>query len=388
MNAGTLAVRNLTRNKLRVSLTILAAAGAITMFLLLRTVVWAWTYATEAAAKDRVATRHKVSFILPLPKHYIDKVRTVPGVKHATWMNWFGGKDPKDDSNFFANFAVDHHSFLDVYTELVLSPDARERWKTDPQAALVGDVLAKKMNLKEGDKLVLKGTIFPGDWEFRVAGIYQVTAKSWDRSSVVFHWEYMNNAIPERRREEIGWMVARIDDPAQSATISKAIDTLFEDQDIQTLSMSEKALNNSFTAMFEAILDALNVVSFVLMLIMALILGNTIAMGVRERTYEYGVMRAIGFLPKQIAALVVGEGLFIGLIGGLIGTLFGSMLIGGATQFVEEGPMAGFFPYFRLQPSAVILGLAFAIALGVVASLIPAYRASRLQVTDALRRVG
>ncbi len=129
-------------------------------------------------------------------------------------------------------------------------------------------------------------------------------------------------------------------------------------------------------------------VSFVILAIMLLILGNTIAMGVRERTYEYGVLRAIGFLPKHIAALIVGEGLFVGLLGGIAGLGFATLIISGLGRWIEEGPVSGMFPYFRLQPTAAVLGILLAAGLGGLASSIPAYRASRLSVTDALRRVG
>jgi putative ABC transport system permease protein len=388
MNLPWLAARNLSRNRTRVLMTVLGVAVAVVIFLLLRTVVWAWTFAAETGAKDRIGTRHKVSFILQLPKHYIEKVRAVPGVTAATWMNWIGAKDPKDENNFFQNLAVDHTTFLDVYSEIVISPEAKARWLADAQGAIIGDVLAKKWRVKEGDRIILRGTIYPGDWEFNVAGIYEVTAKTWDRSSVLFRWDYFNNKLPERRRDEIGWIMARIDDPRKSADISKAIDTMFDERDIQTLSMSEKQLNNQFIAMFDAILFALDIVSLVIMAILLLILGNTIAMGVRERTTEYGVLRAIGFLPKHIAWFIVGEGLFIGLLGGLAGLALGSVLISGMSKFIEEGPMAGFFPYFRLQPLTVATAFGLSAILGVVAAAIPAYRASKLQVTDALRKVG
>jgi putative ABC transport system permease protein len=388
MNLPWLAARNLARNKLRVTLTVIGVGLAVLAFLVIRTILWAWSYGAEVGAKDRIATRHKVSFIMQLPKNYVDKIRQMPGVTHATWMNWFGAKDPKDESNFFATMAVDHHTFLDVYTEVVVPPEIAASWKADPQGALIGDVQAKKMGLKVGDRLTLTGTIYPGDWEFRISGIYTVTAKSWDRSSMVFHWDYLNNSLPERRRDEIGWIASRIDDPSKSGDISKAIDSYFDERDVQTLTMSEKALNNSFIAMFSAVLTALNWVSVVIMLVMMLILGNTIAMGVRERTSEYGVLRAIGFLPKHISGFILGEGAIVGLIGGLAGLALSVLIVGGLQKFVEEGPMSGFFPYFRLQPTSIVVALVLAVVLGLIASFVPAWRASRLSVTNALRRLG
>jgi putative ABC transport system permease protein len=388
MNFPWLAARNLSRNKLRVTLTIAGVAITVVLFLVIRTVLWAWSYGAEVGAKDRIASRHKVSFILQLPKNYIDKIRQIPGVSAATWMNWFGAKEPKADQMTFATFAVDQNTFLDVYSEIVVPPEVAAAWKADPQGALIGDVQAKKMGVKPGDKITLVGTIYPGNWEFHISGIYTVTAKSWDRSSMVFHWDYLNNSLPESRRDEIGWVAARIDDPTRSADISKAIDDYFDERDIQTLTMSEKALNNSFIAMFAALLTALDYISLVILLVMALILGNTIAMGVRERTFEYGVLRAIGFLPKHVSGFILGEGAILGLAGGLAGLGLGYVIIKGIQKFVEEGPMSGWFPYFRLQWTSVVAGIGLAIFLGVLASFIPAWRASRLSVTNALRRVG
>ncbi len=388
MNVGVLATRNLTRNKTRVALTILGVGFAVLTFLLLRTVIWAWSFAAETGAQDRVATRHKVSIIMTLPVHYVEKVRAIPGVAATTWMNWFAGKDPKNETEFFASLAVDHTSFPKVYTDVVIPPDAIERWNSDPQGVIIGDVLAAKKGWKVGDKVTLIGTIFPGDWEFKIAGIYTLTSKSFDRSQFLFRWDYLNNSAPLPLKDQVGWMLSRIQDPRASAEVTKKIDAMFDEYDNQTLSQSERALNQSFLGMFSAVLKALDIVSLVILLIMMLILGNTIAMGVRERTYEYGVLRAIGFLPKHVGLFIVGEGLFVGMLGGLAGLAIGVPLITVVGKWVEEGPLAGFFPYFSLQPSAAIAAISFSVLLGGIASLVPAWRASRLSVTDALRRVG
>jgi putative ABC transport system permease protein len=388
MNLGVLATRNLTRNKTRVALTILGVAAAVLAFLVMRTVVWAWSFAAETGAQDRLATRHRVSFILPLPRHYADKVRAVPGVAAATWMNWFGAKDPNDEKDFFANLAVDHTTFADVYKDVVIPAEQLEAWKAEPQGAIIGDVLAIRKGWKVGDKVTLLGTIYPGNWDFKIVGIYTITSKAFDRSQFLFRWDYLNNKVSERRKDEIGWILSRIEDPKKSADVTQAIDKIFDDHDNQTLSQSERALNQSFLGMFSAVLTALDIVSLVILVIMMLILGNTIAMGVRERTYEYGVMRAIGFLPRHITGFIVGEGLFVGLLGGLLGLALSVLLIGGMGAWIEESPMASFFPFFRLQVTAALAAIAFAVLLGGIASLVPAFRAARLSVTDALRRVG
>ena len=193
--------------------------------------------------------------------------------------------------------------------------------------------------------------------------------------------------MPERRKDQIGWIITRVDDPARTAEVSAAIDKLFDDRDVQTLSMSERAMNVSFLGMISAVLRAVDIVSLVILGIMMLILGNTIAMGVRERTNEYGVMRAIGFLPRHVAIFVLGEAVTIGVLGGGLGLALSYPLVErGLGRWLEEN-MGSFFPYFRVTAGTALTALALAVALGLVAALLPAYRAARLDVVDALRRV-
>jgi len=142
----------------------------------------------------------------------MDTIREVDGVKEATWMNWFGGKDPNNPDAFFANFAVEAKTFLDVYDEVELSPEERTGWLTDRQGAIVGSSLAKQLHLKVGDKFTMQGTIFPGDWTFNVDGIYTSSRKSFDQSSLIFHWDYLNESLSDRRKDQIGWVVSRVKD--------------------------------------------------------------------------------------------------------------------------------------------------------------------------------
>ncbi|HEY6556508.1 MAG TPA: FtsX-like permease family protein [Polyangiaceae bacterium] len=388
MRLSALGVRNVLRNRARTVLTILGVAVAIVAFMALRTVLTSWTEAINHAARDRIATRHKITFVMTLPKRYVDDVRNTPGVVKATYSNWFGGQNPKNENEFFATIAVEPPSFLEVFDEIQVPADQKESWLSNRRGAVVGDVLAKKFGWKVGDRVTLKGTIYPGNWEFDISGIYTATRRSVDRSTFWFHWDYLNDTVDARSKDQIGWIAARIDNPERAADISKRIDTHFDEKDIQTLSMSERALNTSFLGMFTTVLKAMDVVSIVILLIMMLILGNTIAMGVRERTNEYGVLRAIGFLPKHIALFVIGEAITIGALGGAVGILLSYPLVEkGIGRWLEEN-MGGFFPYFRIADGTTIAAALLSLALGGLAAAIPAYRASKLDVIDALRRVG
>lgn len=388
MTVAGIGLRNAWRNKIRAVLTMLGVAVAVVAFLFLRTILSSWTAGVEYAAKDRLATRHKVTFILPLPLRYVEQIKNVPGVKAACWANWFGGKNPNAEDQFFATIAVDSKTFLDVSDETQVSPAEREAWLQDRRGALVGDVLAKQFNWKVGDKVTLEGSIYPGDWEFVIDGIYTATRRSVDRSTFFFHWDYLNESLTAAQKDKVGWVMTRIDDPGQAANIAKRIDDLFADQDTQTVTMSERAMNTSFLGMLSTVLKAMDYVSIVILVIMALILGNTIAMGVRERTHEYGVLRAMGFKPHHLVTFIMGEAMIIGILGAALGIAIAYPFIDqGVGRFLEEN-MGGFFPYFRVatRDAGLAAGLALVLACGVAA--LPAYQASKLNTIDALRRVG
>jgi putative ABC transport system permease protein len=390
MSLASVAVKNVGRNTFRTVLTIVGVGVAMLAFVLLRTVLSAWTMGADFAAQDRVATRHKITFVMSLPKRYADDVRGVPGVTDTTWCNWFGARIKDREDVFFANIATDPESFLRVYDEIDVPADQKQAWLEDRQGALIGSQLARQMNWKVGDKVNLQGTIYPGNWEFKIDGIYTAKRKSIDQSTFWFHWKYMNESpqLGEQMRDRIGWIVSRIKDPGASARIAKSIDAMFDSRDIQTLSMSERAMNTSFLGMISTLLKAVDIVSVVILAIMLLILGNTIAMGVRERTHEYGVLRAIGFLPRHIAGLVVGEAIAVGLAGGALGVGIGYPLINqGVGRFLEDN-FTGFFPYFRVAESDALGAIAVGMIVAAIAAALPAYNASKLNVIDALRRVG
>jgi putative ABC transport system permease protein len=388
MTVVGIGLRNAWRNKVRALLTMLGVAVAVVAFLFLRTILSSWTVGAEAAAKDRLATRHKVTFVLPLPLRYVEAIRNVPGVHAATWANWFGGKNPNAEDRFFATLAVDSKTFLDVSDETTVPADQRATWLQDRRGALIGDSLAKQFHWKVGDKVTLEGSIYPGDWEFNIDGIYTATRRTVDRSTFFFHWDYLNDSVGAERKDRIGWVMTRIDDPAQAGNIAKRIDDMFSTEDVQTLTMSERAMNTSFLGMLSTVLKAMDFVSVVILIIMGLILGNTIAMGVRERTHEYGVLRAIGFMPKHLVAFIMGEAVVIGICGAALGVVLAVPFINqGVGRFLEEN-MSGFFPYFRVAMKDVGAAAALAIGMACAVAAIPAYQASKLNTIDALRRVG
>jgi putative ABC transport system permease protein len=385
MSLFAIAMRNMGRNRFRMLGTVLAVAMALLTFLLLRTVMGAWLSAAEHSVKDRIATRHKISFAMWLPRRYVDEVRGVDGVRAATWLNWFGGRVPGKESQFFANMATDPETLLAVYDEIVLPPEQKQRWLEDQRGAIVGSVIARQFGWKVGDAITLEGSIYPGQWQFNVSGIYTASRRSTDQSTLYFHWKYLNEQIAANERDYAGWIVSRVASADAAAAVGKRIDALFDARAFQTRSMSERALQTSFLGMASAMLGAMQTVSILVLLIMALILGNTIAMGVRERTQEYGALRAIGFLPRHLSTLVLAEAGALGLAGGLTGVALAypliNLLIG---RFMEQN-FTTFFPYVRLSALDAAAGAALSMVLAVGASALSARQVGKLEVVDALR---
>jgi putative ABC transport system permease protein len=388
MNMATYARRNLFRRRGRTILTILAVTLSVLIFCAIRTFIVAWNSGADEAAADRIATRHKVSITMQLPKHYIDELRAIPGVKVATWANWFGAKDPKERIPFFAGFAVDPETWFEVQDEMKVAPDQLAAWKQTPNGAILGDQLAKALDVQVGSRLVITSDIYPGDWEFKVVGIYTPLRKTVDRNTLVFRWDYLNNdPRAVYSKEHLGWMVSRLANAADSVDVARRIDAKFDSRDDQTLTMSERAFALAFLGGFAAILTAFNWVSIVILLIMTLILANTLAMSVRERTHEYGVLRAIGFPPGHIFGFILGESLLVGLLGGLLGVGLVVLLINHGLGPAMEENMAGVFQHFFTPGWVLAAALGAAVALGLVAGAVPAILASRLKITDALRRL-
>lgn len=387
MNFATIAFKNMGRNRSRTFMTVIGVAFTVVTFIVLRTALWSWEAGAEIASKDRIGTRHKVSSTMLLPKRYADELRTFTGIKSVAYANWFGGRDPKQERLFFPTIAVVPNEFLNVYDEIKVDPDSVAAWSSNRRGALVGDILAKKQGWKVGDHVTLTGTIYPGMWEFDISGIYTASRPSVDRSTFYFQWDYLNENIPPRRKDQIGWIMARIDDPGKSALISREIDRMFDERDIQTLTMSERGLTTSRLVMISAILRAVNAISIVILLLMSVLLGNTIAMGVMERTNEYGILRAIGFLPRHVVGFIVGEGITIGLMGGLLGLGLSYPVVQSVSRFMEQST-TGLFPVYQMQPSIALLALGLAAFLGGLAAAIPARHAAGFNVVAALRRVG
>ncbi len=377
--------RNAFRHRLRTFLTILGITIAILAFGMLRTVIDAWYAGVSASSATRLVTRNAISLIFPLPISYKDRIRQVDGVRIVSYGNWFGGIY-KEEKNFFANFAVDIDSYLKLYPEFVLPPDQLKAVLRDRTSCVVGRKLADRFGWKIGDTIPLKGTIFPGTWEFVLRGIYHGRDKTADETQMFFQWDYLNETVKKlvpRRADQVGFYMIGIASPSLASQVTIAIDDTFRNSLAETLTESEKAFALGFISMTEAIVVAIKLVSFVVIIIILAVVANTMAMTARERIGEFAVFKTLGFGARHIVGMIFGESLVITMTGCAIGIALTFPL---ANAFASA--MSNFFPIFIVSRQTIYLDIGAALLVGVVAAIFPAWRAVKIRIAEGLSRIG
>jgi len=381
-----LLLRNALRHKLRTVLTVIGVAVAVMAFALLQTVVTAWHAGVEASAANRLIIRHAVSFVFPLPLSYRDRIAQIAGVNKVTYAVWFSGVYI-DKNQFFARLAVDSDSFFDVYPEFVIDPNQFEAFKRERNACIIGVDIANRYHLKIGDIMPMEGDVYPGQWEFVVRGIYYPRDQTTDPSSMMFHYRYVDERVRQEfpdRAGQVGWYIVRIDDPANSAQISEDIDNLFLNSRAETKTETERAFQQSFLSAASAVITAMNIMSFVIIGIILLVLGNTMVMSARERTHEFAVLKALGFSGGQLFLLLGGESMILSIAGSALGL---ALTLPAVIGFQSALPK-GWFPVFYIKPETIVIGCIAGLVLGFLASLIPLRRVLTTRIVEGLRYVG
>ncbi len=371
---------NLFRRKVRTILTIGSFAVALFLFCLLVTIRAAFNQGVEAAGADRLLVINKVSLIQPLPLAYRDRISKVPGVEGITFANWFGGVY-QDEKNFFAQFAIDHETYRGLYTEFALTDAEWKAFQDDKTGAIVGEATAQRFGFKVGDRIPILGAGYPGDWNFTLRGIYKGTRPSDDLTQFWFRWDHLQEKVPSWMKNQVGWYTIRMAPGQDLVAISRAVDERFANSPFETRTQSEKAFMAAFVNQMGNIEFLMMAIGGVVFFTLMLVTGNTMAMSVRERTGELAVLKTLGFSDGFVLALVLAESALLAALGGTLGILL-------AKIFTLQGdPTNGMFASFYLPPSGIAAGAAISLTVGLVAGLIPAFTAMKLQVATALRRL-
>jgi len=375
--------KNATRNRRRSLLTIASIAASFCLLGVLLAIYVALFHSpdTSPAGSRRLVTRNRVSLTQPMPVSYGARIRQVPGVDTVMAYQWFGGvyKEPK---NFFARFACEPAELFKVYPDLRISEDEKKAFLADRAGTVLGRDLANKYNIKVGDKITLKGDIFPVDLEFNVRGLFDMDK---NEELMWFNIDYLWKSLPEGRRDRVGTYLILAQSAEDGPAIARQVDALFRNADAQTKTETESAFAASFVSFLGNVKLYLFAISAAITFTILLVCGNTIAMSVRERVREVGILKTLGFTNGEVMGMILGEATVISLLGGFLGCVIASVLCSGIAS--ASGGMAN-LEGMSLVPWMWASVIAAAMIMGTVAAIVPAFGASRTNIVDAMRYSG
>lgn len=375
----------LFRRKTRTILTLVSITAAFLLFGLLDTVRVTFNPGESAAGAGRLNVTSRVSMMQPLPKSLGAELQRVDGVSDIAWANWFGGFF-KEARNQIPSFAVSPN-YLDVYPDIELAPEQRKAWEQNQVGLIVGQKLSERFGWKLGDRVPLQSSIWPSKasgsntWTFEISGIMRGAgdnAAQWEQSALM-HWKYFNeNNL--YRSDVVHWYVAQVTDPLHADQVAERIDAVSANSDHETRTQTEQAFMSSFMKQLVDIGLIVTSIMGAVFFTLLLLTGNTMMQAVRERTNELAILKTIGFSSHSVLAMVLAESVLLLVLGGVVGLVLVSLLVPGI-----GAATGGMVPVKGVAASTWMLGLGLMVLIGVVVGLLPALRAMRLNMVDALR---
>ncbi|MBX9602355.1 MAG: ABC transporter permease [Bryobacteraceae bacterium] len=377
--------KNAIRNRRRTLLTVASIAASFALLGTLAAMYRALFWSDPVPGQElRLMTRHRVSLTQSMPASYEQKIRAVPGVQAVSIVNWFGGTykdEQRDRSNMFARFSTDPANFFEVRPDVKIAEDQKQAFLRNRRGAIAGKTLAAKKGWRIGERINLTGDIWPVNLELELVGTYE---EATDDESLYFHHEYIRESFPQRsaRRDLVGLFWIRVDSADSVPRVSKAIDTMFENSPAQTRTESELAFGLAFAAFLGNIKLFLAAICGAIVFTILLVTANTVAMSVRERKREVGILKTLGYTPSAVLSIILGEAAVISVLGGALGLFLAMVLAAG----IRQGPAV--FQQLKqvyITPTVALAGIAAALLIGVASSFTPAWNASRTPILTALR---
>lgn len=383
MKYSRLILANLFRKKARLVLTIGSFAVALFLFALLGVVNEAFGRGADVVSAQRLMTINRTSIINPLLLSYRDEILRIPGVQYVTHDNWFGGvyQDPK---NFFVQFVIDPENQRKVFPELIVPDDQWNTFLKDRQGAIVGEATMKRFGWKIGDRIPIKTTIYglqDKAFEFNIDGVYHGAKPQDDTTQFWIQWEYFKESVPDNIKGQVGWYTIRIANPDDAPRIAKTIDAMYMNSPYETKTETESAFAQGWVKQFGNIKFLIVSIGTVVFFTLLLVTGNTMAISVRERTNELGVLKAIGFSDHAVLGFILAESMVIALAG-CVGLLLALVAVPALS-----GALAGMLPPLLITVKTMVYGVFAAVVVGFASGILPAYGAMRMRVVNALRRV-
>ncbi|MEQ7381951.1 ABC transporter permease [Xanthomonas campestris] len=373
----------LFRSKTRTLLTLLSVVAAFLLFGMLDSVRVAFTSGGNVSGVDRLVVASRLSITQSLPIRLENQIRSVPGVRDVTSAMWFGGiyQDPR---NFFPNFSV-APNFFDVYSEYQLPKDQLKAFQTTRTGAVVGESLAKQFGWKIGDTIPLQATIFPrsgsNDSPLQLVGIFRMkdrTVAANQERQLMMNWKYFDESN-DYIKNQASWYTVTLRSADQASRVALAIDALSANSDHETKSQTESAFQQAFLKQFADIGLIVTSIMAAVFFTLLLLTGNTMAQAVRERIPELATLKTLGFQDRTVLTLVMVESVLLIGLGGLIGMGLSALVI--PMVATRSG---GLMPTQTVPLQTWLVGLGLMAGIGIVVGVLPALRAQRLKIVDAL----
>lgn len=372
----------LFRSRTRTLLTLLSVITAFMLFGMLDAVRVAFNSGGSVDGANRLVVASRLSITQTLPVNLRDRIAAVPGVRDATYAMWFGGiyRDPK---NFFANYSV-APNFFDVYRNYEIPADQLAAFKATRSGAVVGEALAKEFGWKIGDTIPLQATIFPrsgsNDWPLQLVGIFRARDRSTannEERQLMMNWSYFDESN-DYIKSKVSWFTVALDNPAHASRVAQAIDALSANSDHETKSQTESAFQQAFAKQFADIGLIVTSIMGAVFFTLLLLTGNTMAQAVRERIPELATLKTLGFTDGSVLWLVLAEAVLLVGVGGAAGMGLAALVLP-----VVASKSMGMLPT-SVPMQTWLAGIGLIVLIGLVVGVLPALRARRLKIVDAL----
>ncbi|MEN1928983.1 ABC transporter permease [Luteimonas sp. MJ250] len=375
----------LFRRKTRTFLTLASIVAAFLLFGLLDGIRTSFAQLGQNAdGAQRLQTASKLSFIETLPLSLQSRIVAIDNIEAVTHANWFGGTYQGPRNQLFTLAVASN--YLELYPEVEVEPAQLEAWKRNRTGMLVGETMMERFDWEVGQRVPLQSAIYPNsdgtlDWAFDIVGVLRTKdgeSGGFTGAMMLMHYDYFEESTPYVDGD-VGWYISRVSDVRRSDAAAKAIDALSANSPHETKTMNEQAAMASQLKQMADIGLIVGSIMGAVFFTLLLLTGNTMAQAVRERTSELAVLKTIGFSSTSVLAMVLAESMLMVVIGGALGLGLASV-IGKAATAASGGVV-------NLPPVGLeswLLGLGLMLAIGLLVGALPAIRAMRLNIVDAL----
>lgn len=385
MNDLTLMRKNLFRKKTRAILLLISIMIAFFIYAALYTMNGALHAGVESAKANRLVTVNSINFTVSLPFAYYNRIKSVEGVVDAAHASWFGGYY-KEPVNQFQTFATDPEAYLNVYPELITSPEERAAFINTRDCLAVGRELATMNQISLGDRIPVMSNIFSKQdgsrsWEFEVCAIMDYepeTGRDVPANFALMHYDYYNEALAFNR-DMLGWIIILTEDAALNEQVGRTIDEMFANSPYETETSTEAAFGEAFLSQLGNIGLMLTLVVGAAFVTILMIVGTTMVLAINERIKEIAVFKTLGFPAPRIFRMVMGESLLLCFFGGFLGIGFAQIVITLLNPFLKN-----VLGELYISWDAVGYGAALMLALSLITGLLPAFSAMNVRIVTAL----